>query len=154
MYRFCDKRDTEVEYSCYIYFMKIPCIFTFFFFAAVNSFAQGTPAGDTLLTGTWKGTSICQVKPSACNDEIAVYHISATKKPAQYHVIANKVINGKEEDMAVEDFNWDAKNNTLYCYDAKYDVEIELTVIGSSIKGQLLQRNIVHRIITLEKTYP
>jgi hypothetical protein len=34
---------------------------------------------DTLLIGTWKGTSICQVKNSPCHDENVVYHISKNK---------------------------------------------------------------------------
>jgi len=50
----------------------------------------GQSFNDSSLTGIWKGTSICQVKPSPCNDEIAVYHISKGEKPNSFHIIANK----------------------------------------------------------------
>ncbi|HYK45069.1 MAG TPA: hypothetical protein VEV83_07870, partial [Parafilimonas sp.] len=50
------------------------------------------------IEGVWKGTSLCQVKPSACHDESVVYHIS--KKSANLYTIqANKIVNDAEVDM-------------------------------------------------------
>ncbi|HET6993820.1 MAG TPA: hypothetical protein VFI06_02505, partial [Chitinophagaceae bacterium] len=63
---------------------------------------------DTLPTGTWKGTSICQIKSSPCHDEIAVYHISKTGKEGIYSMIMNKVVNGVEEDMGVLEYTYNA----------------------------------------------
>ena len=54
------------------------------------------------IEGIWKGTSLCQVKPSACHDEDVVYHIS--KKSANLYTIqASKIVNGAEEDMGTFD---------------------------------------------------
>ena len=47
--------------------------------------------------GIWKGTSLCQIKNSPCHDEIVVYHISRDSTGKSYEVIANKIVNGKEE---------------------------------------------------------
>ena len=106
---------------------------------------------DTSLTGTWKGTSICQIKPSACNDEIAVYHITKGTKQSSYHIVANKVINGKEEDMAEDDYVFNAANHSLFCYIDKYKVTIQLFVKGNSIEGTLVRDKIVYRVIKLQK---
>jgi hypothetical protein len=65
--------------------------------------------------------------------------------------VANKVIDGKEEDMSVDDFTWDAVAGTLYCNIPQYNVEIKLSVKDKTIQGQLLSKNIVSRIIKLEK---
>ena len=45
--------------------------------------------------GTWKGTSLCQVKNSPCHDETVVYHISKTDTINVYRNIANKIVNEK-----------------------------------------------------------
>ena len=64
------------------------------------SYAQQTAADK--IAGTWKGTSICQVKQSACHDENVVYHIS--KKSANVYTIqASKIVNGAEDDMGTFD---------------------------------------------------
>jgi phage repressor protein C with HTH and peptisase S24 domain len=96
----------------------------------------GVFAQDSLV-GTWKGTSICQIKPSACNDEIAVYYVSKTDKANVYHMIMNKVVNGKEEDMGVLDYTFDAKAETLVCYDKKYNLLWTFHVKGDSMEGTL-----------------
>ena len=49
------------------------------------------------LTGTWRGTSTCVVKPSACNDERVVYHVAAAGDA--YTVVADKLVDGVEQDM-------------------------------------------------------
>ena len=74
---------------------------------ALNAMLQHLP-GDAQQTetdkieGTWKGTSLCQVKPSACHDENVVYHIS--KKSANLYTIqASKIVNGAEDDMGTFD---------------------------------------------------
>jgi hypothetical protein len=63
-------------------------------------YAQQTTADK--IEGIWKGTSICQVKQSACHDENVVYHIS--KKAANlYTMQASKIVNGTEDDMGTFD---------------------------------------------------
>ena len=51
--------------------------------------------------GTWRGTSACLVRPSACNDEIVVYRITAMKAADSLAVDARKIVRGEEQDMGV-----------------------------------------------------
>src|SRR5258705_9422039 len=50
------------------------------------------------VVGVWRGTSRCTVRPSSCNDEVAVYYFSGTDRD---HIlwVANKIVDGKEEEM-------------------------------------------------------
>jgi hypothetical protein len=114
--------------------------------------AYGNPAtNDSLLTGTWKGTSICQIKPSACNDEIAVYHITKGKKPGTWHMVMNKLINAVEEDMGELDYAFNPVDNSLFCYDDKYKLTWKFIVKGNSMEGTLTRGNTLYRIIKLKK---
>ena len=56
--------------------------------------------------GTWKGTSLCQIKNSPCHDEIVVYHISKDSTGKSYEVIANKIVDGKEDYMGTIPFTY------------------------------------------------
>jgi hypothetical protein len=67
--------------------------------------SPATPAGD------WRGTSLCQVHPSACNDEQAVYHISAIG--SGFHMQMNKIVGGEEQEMGAIDAKFDASSATL-----------------------------------------
>jgi len=119
---------------------------------SVNILAQSRLShDDSLLIGTWKGTSICQVRPSPCNDEISVCHITKANKPSTYHIVMNKVINEKEEDMAVNDYSFDAPSKTLSCWEDKYKITITLHVIDNRMEGTLVYQNKVYRIIKLSK---
>src|ERR1051326_3433078 len=79
-----------------------------------NSFSQT----DTALVGTWKGTSLCQVKNSPCHDEFAVYHVLKTDNPALFRFVMNKMVNGKEEDMGIIDFTYSPKTQTFTSIDS------------------------------------
>ena len=119
---------------------------------SATSFKACASTSDTTLTGTWKGTSICQIKPSACNDEIAVYHITKGSKAGTFHVVANKVIDGKEEDMGVSDYTFNAADSSFTSYIAEYKVSIKFIVNGNSMEGTLMHDKILYRIIKLQKT--
>jgi len=80
-----------------------------------------------------------------------VYHISKGTNPDIYHIIANKVINGKEEDMGEDDYVFNVANHSLFCYIEKYKVTIQLFVKGNSIEGTLERDKIVYRKIKLQK---
>jgi hypothetical protein len=67
------------------------------------------------ITGTWKGTSLCQVKNSPCHDETVVYHFSKGKTDCWYILQANKIVNGAEEEMGALDFQYDKTAQTLTC---------------------------------------
>ncbi|HEX6747560.1 MAG TPA: hypothetical protein VF092_09755 [Longimicrobium sp.] len=55
----------------------------------------------TPLAGVWEGTSICLVNRGVCHDEHVVYHIAAAAPAdsADFTITANKLVNGREEDM-------------------------------------------------------
>jgi hypothetical protein len=51
--------------------------------------------------GVWRGTSLCLVRPSACNDEIVVYRITPMKTADSVAIDARKIVRGEEEEMGV-----------------------------------------------------
>jgi len=120
-------------------------------FIGASCFAQNTTANVVNLIGTWKGTSICQVKPSPCNDEIAAYHITKEIKPGIYHMVMNKVVNGKEEDMGVGDYSFSAADKTLTYVDEKRNFSVKFNVKGNTMEGTMLVKNVIYRIIKLAK---
>ena len=63
------------------------------------------------LTGEWRGSSICQVRPSPCNDEQAVYMIE--RKGAGYLVHFGKMVNGKAEEFGASTGTFDARSGRL-----------------------------------------
>ena len=79
-------------------------LYTMFALSVILQYLPGSAqqtAADK-IEGIWKGTSLCQVKPSACHDENVVYHIS--KKSANlYTMQASKIVNGAEDDMGTFD---------------------------------------------------
>lgn len=115
---------------------------------------QNLSHDDTSLIGTWKGTSICQIRLSACNDEIAVYHITKSDRPNTYHIVMNKIVNEKEEDMAVYDYSFDTGKQTLTCVDDKHNIKWNFTIKAGKMEGTLVSltdQNKVYRIIKLSK---
>ena len=51
--------------------------------------------------GVWRGTSLCLVRPSSCNDEVVVYRIARAKASDSLSVDARKIVNAQEEEMGV-----------------------------------------------------
>lgn len=111
--------------------------------------AQSSSQDDSLLIGTWKGTSICQVRPSPCNDEVSVYHITRNDRENSYHVVMNKVINDKEEDMAAYDYYFDVSSKTLSCWDEQHKIAWKFHLSGRRMEGTLVYQEKVYRIIKL-----
>jgi hypothetical protein len=75
--------------------------------------AQNLPT----LVGTWRGTSKCLVRPSACHDEDVVYYITRYKPDrTKFSLRANKIVNGVEEDMGtLEPCTYTARTHAIYC---------------------------------------
>src|SRR5262249_55640926 len=57
--------------------------------------ASKTPAG------TWRGTSACLVRPSACNDENVVYRITPLKAADSLAIDGRRIVRGEEQEMGV-----------------------------------------------------
>jgi len=68
---------------------------------------------DTLLIGTWNGTSICQIKNSPCHDETVVYHISKNRGTDSFYINASKIVNGMEREMGILPFVYNKQANQL-----------------------------------------
>ena len=132
-------------------------LYTMFALSAVlqrlPGYAQQTTADK--IEGIWKGTSLCQVKPSACHDEDVVYHIS--KKSANlYTMQANKIVNGVEEDMGSFDAVYDETKQTLtfIMKDNQGRKSVWLfTINGLQMHGTLtINENTLFRIVELKKS--
>jgi len=106
------------------------------------------------IEGIWKGTSLCQVKPSACHDENVVYHIS--KKSANLYIIqANKIVDGAEADMGTFDpVVYDETKQTLTFTMKDHQGRNNVWVFrldGLQMHGTLTQEKTLFRIVELKK---
>jgi hypothetical protein len=65
--------------------------------------------------GTWRGTSLCLVHPSSCNDEVVVYRIARTKSADSVTMDARKIVNGQEDEMGILTCHVASANGPLTC---------------------------------------
>jgi hypothetical protein len=85
--------------------------------AAPTREAAAAPAGaDDLssVVGVWRGTSLCTVRPSSCNDETVVYYVSGTDRDHLLWV-ANKIVDGKEVEMGRSECQLVAAEHQAVC---------------------------------------
>ena len=133
-------------------------LYTMFTLSAILQHLAGCAQQTTAdkIVGRWKGTSLCQVKASACHDEDVVYHIS--KKSANlYTMQASKIVNGSEEDMGTFDsVVYDETKQTLRftMKDQQGRSAVWLfKVDGIKMHGTLvINENTLFRIVELKKT--
>lgn len=64
------------------------------------------------LVGDWSGTSLCQVKPSACHDENVVYHLS-NPHDDKITIQADKIVDGKPMTMGTGDWTYQKSARAL-----------------------------------------
>jgi len=101
--------------------------------------------------GIWKGTSLCQIKNSPCHDEVVVYHISKDSTGKSYEVIANKIVDGKEDYMGTILFTYDGKQKVFVSVDSVRNARWEFKITGSAMKGTLMYKGDLFRIIDVKK---
>ena len=79
--------------------------------------AQSAPRqrGSVSPIGVWRGTSVCLVRPSPCNDEVVVYRIAPTKSADSLTIDARKMVRGAEEEMGVLTCRFTSGNGSLTC---------------------------------------
>lgn len=65
--------------------------------------------------GVWRGTSVCLVKPSSCNDEVVVYRITQMKAADSVAIDARKIVRGEEQEMGVLGCLFVPANGQLTC---------------------------------------
>src|SRR3954467_6597960 len=70
---------------------------------------------DATPLGTWRGTSVCLVRPSACNDETVVYRITRMNAADSLAVDARKLVRGEEQEMGVLGCRFVASGGQLTC---------------------------------------
>jgi len=89
------------------------------------------------VLGTWKGSSLCTVRPSPCRDEVAFYTIteSATTKGVIVWK-ADKIVDGQRVEMGVLECSYSAPEHTLTCNMPNKGVW-ELHVSGNRMTGTL-----------------
>jgi hypothetical protein len=119
---------------------------------AINS-SQAQPhiaKVDTLLIGTWKGTSLCQIKNSPCHDENVVYHISKNAGVDTFYINASKIVNGLEEEMGILPFTYNSKTNQLISN--AYGIWT-FNIEGGKLEGTLVSHNELYRKIKLYKQH-
>jgi len=70
---------------------------------------------EPLAVGTWRGTSVCLVRQSACKDESVVYLISQTSSVDSLKMDARKIVRGEEQDMGVLACGFTSATGSLTC---------------------------------------
>lgn len=68
------------------------------------------------LVGDWSGESICvnKEKHPSCHDEVVVYHFKKVEgKENTINLSADKIVNGKPENMGDYELLYDAKTQSL-----------------------------------------
>jgi len=104
---------------------------------------------DSLLVGIWKGTSICQVKNSPCHDEIVVYYITKAQGIDTFNISANKIVNGKEEEMGIITCRFDKDNSQLVS--TSYNGFWTFKLKDKTIDGTLIYKGELYRIIKVSR---
>ncbi len=132
---------------------KSALLYSFLFCLAGHSGQAQTTLGnnDTLLIGTWKGNSICQIKNSACHDETVVYRITKNKGVDTFYIDASKIVNGEEVDMGIIPFIYNKKTNQLI---ATVNSSIwTFNMETGKLDGTLIVHGDLYRKIKLYKQY-
>jgi hypothetical protein len=73
------------------------------------------PATNPHPAGVWRGTSLCTVRPSPCNNEVVVYRITRANDGDSLSVDARKLVNGQEDEMGVLGCRLDSAGMQFTC---------------------------------------
>ena len=95
------------------------------------------PAAASDPVGTWRGTSLCLVRPSACNDEVVVYRITrpSTADTDSLSIDARKIASGREQAMGVLGCRLTAPSARVTC--SMPNGQWRFTIRGDSLVGEL-----------------
>jgi hypothetical protein len=106
------------------------------------------------ISGTWEGTSLCQVKPSPCHDEHVIYRLTSAK-PRQYRIDGYKLVAGQEQFMGTIDVTLDAGGSHLdgsVMSGGRSQGRIQLSLKGRHMTGRMLQADgTLYRLIEVDK---
>lgn len=112
------------------------------------AFAQGAASNPV---GVWRGTSVCRVHPSPCNDEIVVYRITRVNATDSLSVDGRRIVNGQEIEMGVLGCLLDASGTRFTCTNPRG--AFRFTVRGDSLVGEgRLRDNTKYRDISTARS--
>jgi hypothetical protein len=136
--------------------MKAKIFFAFLILdvlTVISPYAQKESAqpDSKALVGDWRGDSVCVVRPSACNDEKALYHIKQlADQPNHFSVQADKVVNGQAEEMGTMECSYGLEKHALTCSTPK--LVLHLTLKSNRLDGTMnLSDGRLWRNISLKK---
>lgn len=97
-------------------------------------------SSDQSLIGDWHGTSVCLVKPSACHDEEALYHVTALAgRPGRFSVQGDKIVDGKPVVMGTMECSYDVQQKLLHCEFERGSIDLTLT--GNQLHGHMFLKD-------------
>jgi hypothetical protein len=106
------------------------------------------------ISGTWEGTSLCQVKPSPCHDERVIYRFKRTA-PKRYRIDAYRLVERQEQFMGPVDVTFDPVGAVLDGItggSGKAAGRFRLVLHGSRLIGRItLTDGSVYRLIDVGK---
>jgi hypothetical protein len=106
------------------------------------------------VSGTWHGTSLCQVKPSPCHDEQVIYEVRFTR-PHRYRIDAYKLVAGQRDFMGAIDVTLDAAGTHLdgpVMSHGQARGRLQLTVAGSHMSGRMITSDgTLYRLIEIDR---
>jgi len=106
------------------------------------------------ISGTWEGTSLCQVKPSPCRDEHVIYRINS-KKQRQYRIDGYKLVSGHQQFMGTIDVMLDAAGTHLdgaVMSGGQSRGRLQLSLNGHHMSGRMTEPDgTLYRLIEVDK---
>ena len=93
------------------------------------------PAAASSPVGVWRGTSLCRMRPSPCNDEIVVYRITRVDASDSLSVDGRRIVNGQEAEMGALGCRLAATGAQFTC--AMPNGVWRFTIRGDSLVGEL-----------------
>jgi hypothetical protein len=99
------------------------------------------PKSDKGPVGIWRGESRCVVRPSACNDETALYRIAASPRAQDRLMVSGgKIVDGREVSMGSSECSYTVKTQVIDCY-LPNGSSVHLEVKGDTIEGTYTLRD-------------
>ena len=115
-------------------------------------FLAAAAVGDP-ISGTWEGTSLCQVKPSPCHDEHVIYRV-ARLAPQKYRIDAFRSVGGKKIFMGPIDVTFEPSRHLLAGSfpGPRGTAQLRLSLVGKHLRGTMaLGDGTLYRLIEVDK---
>jgi hypothetical protein len=106
------------------------------------------------LPGVWEGTSLCQLKPSACHDEHVIYRVGSTGA-RRYKINAYKLVGGQQLFMGAISLQLDSTSTQLdgpVIARNQLQARLHLEIKGTHMSGRMtLPDGRLFRLIEVDK---